>query len=61
MKDRYYSACKKILQIRPMTPGNHSDKGTMIALNSYDKAKEELRKKNLCLLYHRTNEQIKAS
>ncbi|CAH1767063.1 5148_t:CDS:2, partial [Entrophospora sp. SA101] len=59
LKDRYYSACKKILQIRPMIPGNPSDKGTMIALNSYDKAKEELRKKNLCLLYRRTNEQIK--
>ncbi|RHZ60859.1 hypothetical protein Glove_350g176 [Diversispora epigaea] len=57
LKDRYYSVCKKILQVRPMVPGA-ADKGHLIALNSYDKSKEERRKKHLRLLYSRTPDQI---
>jgi len=37
LRDRYYSVNKKILQVRPMTPGGQTDKGQLIALNSYDK------------------------
>ncbi|CAG8518260.1 8657_t:CDS:2, partial [Diversispora eburnea] len=52
--DRYEYPNKErtmeILQVRPMAPGT-ADKGTLIALNSYDKSKEERRKKHLRLLY----------
>ncbi|CAG8615394.1 6877_t:CDS:10, partial [Acaulospora morrowiae] len=59
LKDRYYSVCKKLLQVRP--PGsNQTDKGALIALNSYDKVKEERRKKHMCMLYKRNAEQIQA-
>ncbi|GBB87898.1 hypothetical protein RclHR1_01440013 [Rhizophagus clarus] len=60
LRDRYYSVNKKILQVRPTTPGsaNQTDKGQLIALNSYDKAKEEKRKIMLLNLYSRTKEQI---
>nr|CAG8538713.1 13063_t:CDS:2 [Entrophospora candida] len=38
LKERYYSVCKKILQIKPSQPGNNQqDKGAIIALNTYDK------------------------
>ncbi|CAJ0824193.1 6479_t:CDS:2 [Entrophospora sp. SA101] len=59
LKERYYSVCKKILQIRPTQPGNNQqDKGAIIALNTYDKVKEEKRKKNLRHLYNRSSKQI---
>ncbi|CAI2168858.1 2535_t:CDS:10 [Funneliformis geosporum] len=58
LRDRYYSVIKKILQVRPITPGSQTDKGQQIALNSYDKVKEEKRKNMLLLLYSRTKEQI---
>ncbi|CAJ0908056.1 3364_t:CDS:2, partial [Entrophospora sp. SA101] len=42
LKERYYSVCKKILQIRPTQPGNNQqDKGAIIALNTYDKQKRK--------------------
>lgn len=60
LRDRYYSVNKKIYQVRPVTPGlaSQTDKGQLIALNSYDKAKEEKRKIMLLNLYSRTKEQI---
>ncbi|CAG8839458.1 1287_t:CDS:2, partial [Racocetra persica] len=36
-----------------------SDKGALIAMNTYDKAKEEKRKKHMCALYLRSPEEIK--
>ncbi|KAF0451023.1 SWR1-complex protein 4 [Gigaspora margarita] len=56
LKDRYYSVCKKLLQVRPP---EGSDKGALIAMNTYDKAKEEKRKKHMCALYLRSPEEIK--
>ncbi|CAJ0904152.1 11513_t:CDS:2 [Entrophospora sp. SA101] len=46
LKERYYSVCKKILQIKPSQPGNNQqDKGAIIALNTYDKSKGRKKKK----------------
>ncbi|KAK7061914.1 SWR1-complex protein 4 [Favolaschia claudopus] len=57
IKDRYCSICRKLIRSRPWT-GDESSKNALLSSFSFDKEREEMRKRYVASLENRTPEQI---
>ncbi|KAJ7584333.1 hypothetical protein C8J56DRAFT_950702 [Mycena floridula] len=57
LKDRYYTACRKLVRARPF-PGDQASKDALLATFSFDKPREEMRKRYLHTLAKRESKQI---